>query len=94
MDVVVDIRLDSPTYRKWEVFELTEDNRLMVYVPEGVAHGFQTLVDGTEVLYQMSTPYCAESARGLRWDDPTFSIMWPLPPILSPRDASLPFFRP
>jgi dTDP-4-dehydrorhamnose 3,5-epimerase len=88
-DVIVDLRSNSPTFRKWEAFELTEGNGLAIYVPEGFAHGFQTLVDDTEVLYQMSEFYVGASARGVRWNDPTFGILWPLSdPILSARDAT------
>ncbi len=76
-DVIVDLRADSPAYLRWEAAELTEDNRRMLYVPEGCAHGFQTLEDGTEVFYQMSETYRPEYARGVRWDDPAFGIRWP-----------------
>jgi dTDP-4-dehydrorhamnose 3,5-epimerase len=71
--------------------ELTADNRRAVYVPEGFAHGFQTLADDTEVLYQMSEFYHPSLARGVRWDDPRLGIRWPVPaPILSQRDRSYP----
>lgn len=76
-DVVIDLRKESPTFKKWFAAELTAENRKMVYVPTGFAHGFQTLEDHTEVFYQMSALYHAESARGVRWDDPTFAIDWP-----------------
>lgn len=90
-DVVLDLRPDSPTFRRWEAYELTEGNRSMMYIPVGCAHGFQTLVDETEILYQISEFYTPESARGVRWDDPAVGIEWPLPnPILSARDASFP----
>jgi dTDP-4-dehydrorhamnose 3,5-epimerase len=88
-DVIVDLRPNSPTFRKWEAFELTDGNGLAIYVPAGFAHGFQTLVDDTEVFYQMSEFYVGASARGVRWNDPTFGILWPLSdPILSARDAT------
>jgi len=88
-DVIVDLRRESPTYRKWEAFELSEENGTALYVPEGFAHGFQTLADDTEVHYQMSEFHSAEHADGVRWNDPAFGIIWPLPnPILSPRDAA------
>jgi dTDP-4-dehydrorhamnose 3,5-epimerase len=88
-DVIVDLRPNSPTFRKWEAFELTDGNGLAIYVPAGFAHGFQTLVDDTEVLYQMSEFHVGASARGVRWNDPTFGILWPLSdPILSARDAT------
>jgi len=91
-DVIVDLRRDSPTRGQWIGVELTSRNRLMIYVPEGFAHGFQTLEDDTEVFYQVSEYYHPESARGVRWDDPTFSIDWPLGiSVISERDRSHPF---
>lgn len=77
-DVAVDLREDSPTYLKWYAVELNSENRRMLFVPKGFAHGFQTLVDRTEVSYMMSEFYHPESARGLRWNDPTLAIQWPL----------------
>jgi dTDP-4-dehydrorhamnose 3,5-epimerase len=92
--VAVDLRADSPTRHRWHAVELTAANGLALFIPGGFAHGFQTLADETEVLYAMSTPYVAEAARGLRWDDPAFAIEWPAPPpggrTMSPRDASHP----
>jgi dTDP-4-dehydrorhamnose 3,5-epimerase len=76
-DVIVDLRPDSPTFKQWVAAELSADNRLMLYIPEGFAHGFQTLADGSEVFYQMSDVHAPESGRGVRWDDPAFSIEWP-----------------
>ena len=88
-DVIVDLRPDSRTFKQWDAIELTADNRRMLYVPEGVAHGFQTLADDTEVLYQMSEFYHPECARGIRWDDPAFEIKWPVAnPIISDKDRS------
>lgn len=88
-DVIVDIREESVSRYRWHAVELTAENRSALYVPRGFAHGFQTLVDDSEVLYQMSEFYHPESSRGLRWDDPAFGIPWPLPdPILSPRDRT------
>jgi dTDP-4-dehydrorhamnose 3,5-epimerase len=88
-DVMLDLRPNSPTYRQWVSAELTGENRLTLYVPEGIAHGFQTLQDQTEVLYQMSEFYNAESARGVRWDDPFFAIQWPGKPlVISRKDES------
>jgi len=78
-DVILDLRSESATFKKWVAVELTAENRKMLYIPEGLAHGFQTLVDNTEVFYQMSEFYHAESAHGVRWDDPAFAIEWPLP---------------
>jgi len=90
-DVAVDLREDSPTRHRWHAVELTAENCKALYIPEGVAHGFQTLADDTEVLYLMSTPYHADLSRGLRWDDPRLAIAWPLPdPIVSERDRAFP----
>jgi dTDP-4-dehydrorhamnose 3,5-epimerase len=93
-DVIVDLRPDSDTHRQWFGVTLTSANDLAVYVPPGFAHGFQTLVDGTEVLYQMSAPYVPGAACGVRWDDPAFGIDWPPAPpagrVMSERDASYP----
>lgn len=88
-DVIVDLRAGSPTRWRWHAAELNAENRLAFYVPEGFAHGFQTLADDTEVLYQMSEFYHPELARGLRWDDPKLGIRWPLAEaIVSERDRS------
>jgi dTDP-4-dehydrorhamnose 3,5-epimerase len=88
-DVIVDLRAGSPTYGRWTSVELTAASHRMLYVPEGFAHGFQTLTDEATVYYQMSAFYRPEAARGLRWDDPALGISWPLAdPILSPRDAA------
>jgi dTDP-4-dehydrorhamnose 3,5-epimerase len=94
-DVVVDLRPESPTYAQWAAAELSAENGKMVYVPEGVAHGYQTLVDNCEVFYQMTVAYHAESAAGVRWNDPAFAIDWPFPDgaILNARDASYPDFE-
>jgi len=86
-DVVVDLRRESPSFKRWHGVELTAENRRALYVPGGCAHGFQTLSDDAEILYLMSEFYHPESARGLPWDDPAFGIRWPLAdPILSARD--------
>lgn len=90
-DVAVDVRPNSPTFGKWEGFELTGQNRRMLYIPGGFAHGFQCLADNSEVFYQMSEFYATDLARGLRWNDPTVAIKWPLNnPTLSDRDRNLP----
>lgn len=90
-DVAVDLRPKSPTYLGWTATELSPDNGRMLYVPEGVAHGFQTLRDDTEVAYQMSVEFHAESYRGARFDDPAFGIEWPLPvSAISERDRGYP----
>lgn len=92
-DVIIDLRKESPTYCQWHSVELSENNWKMLYIPEGFAHGFQTLEDYTVVYYQMSEFYHPESARGVRWDDPAFGIEWPSDnPILSERDRSYPLF--
>ena len=94
-DVMVDLRRQAPTYCQWQAFELSEINARAVYIPPGFAHGFQSLSDNTEISYQMTTPCRPDRERGVRWNDPAFSIAWQLPdPILSPRDASYPDFTP
>lgn len=97
-DVAVDLRADSPSYLRWFGTELSADNGRALFVPEGCAHGFQTIVDASEVLYQISTPYVPDSAQGVRWDDPAFAIEWPAPPpagrTMSRRDADYPDFSP
>lgn len=86
-DVIIDLRPDSPTFCQWIGVELSAENRRLLYVPEGFAHGLQTLADDTEVFYQMGAPYVAEAARGVRYNDPTFGIIWPLPvTVISDRD--------
>jgi len=88
-DVIVDMRGDSITYKKWTGVELSAENRRMLYVPEGFAHGYQTLEDDTEVFYQVSESYFPKCERGLRWDDPSIDIDWPISdPIISPKDSS------
>ena len=90
-DVVADLRPVSPTYLQWLGFELTQENRVAVHVPKGCAHGFLTLSDGVELLYQMSVPFTPGMARGFRWNDPAVGIQWPVQdPFLSERDASYP----
>lgn len=90
-DVAVDLRPASPTHGRWISALLSADNAHALYIPPGFAHGFQALEDTTEVFYQMTEPYRDGMARGLRWNDPTIAIAWPLPdPILSDRDAALP----
>jgi dTDP-4-dehydrorhamnose 3,5-epimerase len=94
-DVAVDLRRDSPAFRGWHGIELSAENGLGLYVPAGLAHGFQTLIDDSEVLYLMGDEYVAESSRGVRFDDPAFGIAWPAPPgplVISGRDASYPDF--
>lgn len=93
-DVILDLRPESPTFGNWAAFELTEENRTMLYIPEGCAHGYQTLTDNTELFYQMSERYVKESERGVRWNDPSFDIRWPEERnlILSFKDESWPDF--
>lgn len=76
-DVIIDLRESSPTFTEHFATELSSASGKMLYIPEGFAHGFQTLVDNSEVFYQMSQPYASECARGVRWDDPAFGIQWP-----------------
>lgn len=93
-DVIVDLRHDSPTCRNWFGRELTEDNRLMIYVPEGCAHGYLTLEDASEVIYPVTAAYHADLERGLRWDDPAIGIEWPISPsVLSQKDREWPDFK-
>jgi len=93
-DVIVDLRPSSSTYLKWFAAHLTSENRHMLYVPQGFAHGFQTLVDRTEIFYQISEAYKPEYARGIRWNDPILAIDWPIQdPIVSLRDRSFPDFK-
>ena len=92
-DVIVDLRRESPTFKQWVSVVLTAEKRNMAYVPEDCAHGFLTLEDDTEVLYQMSQFFTAESARGVRWDDPAFQIAWPHEiAVISERDKNYPDF--
>jgi dTDP-4-dehydrorhamnose 3,5-epimerase len=93
-DVVIDIRSESPTFKQWIGVELTADNYKMLYIPEGIAHGFQTLENDTEVFYQMGDFYHPECARGIRWDDPTFKIQWPIDnKVISERDRTYNLFK-
>jgi dTDP-4-dehydrorhamnose 3,5-epimerase len=81
-DVIIDLRKNSPTYTKWIGVELREDSYRMLFVPEGFGHGFITLQDNTEVIYQVSQFYTPGSERGIRWDDPAFNIHWPIKPVI------------
>jgi dTDP-4-dehydrorhamnose 3,5-epimerase len=94
-DLALDLRRDSPTYLAWFGAELSDANRHMLYVPEGCAHGFLTLTDGAEVAYQMSAPFAAQAARGVRFDDPAFGITWPGEVVvINERDRTYPDFSP
>jgi dTDP-4-dehydrorhamnose 3,5-epimerase len=94
-DVVVDLRRESPTFRAWFGIELTADNRRQIYIPRGIAHGFQTLLPDTEIFYEITTPYQASAAKGLRWDDPALHIAWPdcAERLISAQDRALPLFK-
>lgn len=93
-DVIIDLRNDSETFTQWYGVELSSENRRALYVPEGFAHGFITLKDDTEVLYQMSEFFHPECAAGVRWNDPRFSIVWPIDvKVSSDRDRSYPDFK-
>jgi dTDP-4-dehydrorhamnose 3,5-epimerase len=94
-DVIIDLRTNSPTYCQWAGIELSDVNARAIYIPPGFAHGFQTITDDAQVLYQMTQAYHPDLARGVRWNDPTFGITWPLQdPFISPRDAAFPNFLP
>ncbi len=91
LDVIVDLREDSPSYLKHEAFELTDRNRQQLYVPPGFAHSFQTLVDDAEVSYLVSSPYTPQAERGLRFNDERLGIIWPLPvSTMSDKDRAWP----
>ena len=90
-DVIIDLRPASASYRAWKGFELSAENGAILYVPEGFAHGFQTLTDGAEVIYHVTAPYTPAAEGGVRWDDPAFGIAWPLPvSVISDKDAAWP----
>ena len=92
-DVIIDLRPSSQTYKRWTSVDMSGENRRMLYIPEGFAHGFLTLEDDTEVFYQMSEFYTPECARGVRWNDPAFNITWPLGvKVISKKDAEYPNF--
>jgi dTDP-4-dehydrorhamnose 3,5-epimerase len=93
-DVVVDLRPESPTFTQWVGVDLSEENGRALYIPEGCAHGFQTLRDDTEVLYFISEEYSPSHARGVRWNDPVFGITWPDDArTINERDRTYPDFR-
>ena len=94
-DAIIDLRPDSPTYRKWFGAELNEQNRLAMYVPRGFAHAILTLAPDTEALYFVSAFYAPQEERGVRWNDPAFAIDWPRPPVeISAKDQAWPAFDP
>ena len=90
-DVMIDLRPESPTHRKWFGLELSAENHRMLYIPEGFAHGYLTLTDDAEMLYQTSQFFASTSARGVRYDDPAFAIAWPRPvSVISDADRNWP----
>jgi len=93
-DVALDLRAGSPTHGRWLGIRLAADEHRLLYIPQGVAHGYQTLSDDAEVFYFVSAPYSPEHQRGVRWNDPRFGIDWPLgsPTVVSERDAAFPDF--
>jgi dTDP-4-dehydrorhamnose 3,5-epimerase len=94
-DVMLDLRPTSTTFCQWFGLKLTPDGGQMLYVPEGFAHGYQTLMDDTEVVYQVSASYAPQAEQGVRWDDPRFGIQWPIAEevILSAKDEAWPDFK-
>jgi dTDP-4-dehydrorhamnose 3,5-epimerase len=94
-DVILDLRPESPTYLRHASIEMDEENRDAVFIPHGVAHGFQTLSDATEILYQMTDAFAPDLAAGVRWNDPAFAIPWPMRSgiVISERDAHYPDFE-
>jgi dTDP-4-dehydrorhamnose 3,5-epimerase len=93
VDVILDLRPDSPTYRKWEMFELNDQNKRQLLVPKGFAHGFQAVSDHVEVTYLVTHRYTAAAEDGVRWNDPAFGITWPLAPTeMSDKDKTWPDF--
>ena len=94
LDVIVDLRPESPAYCAWDAVELTDQNRRMLYMPEGIAHGYLTLTDDVEAYYHASTPWAPQAESGVRWDDPAFAIAWPFPPtVISQKDENWPLWR-
>jgi dTDP-4-dehydrorhamnose 3,5-epimerase len=94
-DVAVDLRPESSTFGQWLGVELTADNHRLFYIPPGFAHGFATLTDNTHFVYKCTAEYSPNHDRGLRWDDPTLNITWPVEePIISSKDRELPLFNP
>jgi dTDP-4-dehydrorhamnose 3,5-epimerase len=93
-DVAVDIRRGSPTFGKWFGFEIAADDHVMLYIPPGFAHGFLTLSERAQFFYKCTAEYNRESEAGIRWDDPTLAVGWPLPEVhVSSKDGLLPLFR-
>ena len=94
VDIIIDLRPDSPTYKKWEAFELDDVNKRQLLVPKGFGHGFQTVSDHVEVTYLVSAKYTPSAEGGVRWNDPAFGITWPLAPTdMSDKDRNWPDFK-
>ena len=94
-DVIVDLNPGSPSYGRWQAFELSAANMRQLYIPKGFAHGFQTLEDGCEIGYLISEFYAPEASTGVRWNDPAFAIEWPAPvSVMSDKDKAWPDFTP
>ena len=93
VDIIIDLRPDSPTFRKWEAFELNDENKRQLLVPKGFGHGFQTVSDHVEVTYLVTAKYTPSAESGVRWNDPAFGIKWPLEPTdMSDKDRNWPDF--
>lgn len=94
-DVCLDLRRDSPTYKHWVGAELSQDNRRMMFIPSGCAHGFQTLLDNSEIFYEVTNTYAPDNSRGVRWNDSAFNIAWPeaIDRIMIPRDRDYTDFK-
>jgi dTDP-4-dehydrorhamnose 3,5-epimerase len=94
-DVAVDLRRSSPHFGQWVGYELSADNRLMMWIPPGFGHGFMVLSDSADFLYKTTAYYAPQWDRGIRWDDPQIAVKWPLDgtPTLSDKDQRLPFLR-
>lgn len=94
VDIILDLRADSPTYKKWEALDLNDDNKRQLLVPKGFAHGFQTVSDHVEVSYLVSAKYSPAAESGVRWNDPAFCIQWPLEPTeMSDKDKTWPDYQ-
>ena len=94
LDVAVDLRPQSPTYKKWVAVELSEENKRMLLIPRGFGHGFVTLTDDVEFLYKADNPYCPEADGGIRWNDPEIGVDWGVEaPVLSAKDQTAPFLK-
>lgn len=93
LDVIIDLNPTSPTFKRWQAFELSATNMRQLYIPKGFAHGFQTLEDNCEIGYLIAEFYAPDAATGVRWDDPAFGITWPLPvTVMSDKDKTWPDF--